>query len=162
MPRRQAGSKQPLSPWGDSGDPMPSLGPSRRDSDPRRLFRGTKRNPTYHDLGDHSETVQIDFDPTRLSYEQLLDVFWKAHDSASRSWSRQYRAALFFHNEGQKRSAQESRDREAARIRGKVQTEILPAAEFYPAEDYHQKYYLRQDFVLSTSSGRCSPPKRTL
>ena len=110
---------------------------------------GIKRNPTYHDLGDHSETVQIDFDPARVSYEQLLDVFWKAHDPASRSWSRQYRAALFFHNEEQKRSAEESRGREAARIRGKIQTEILPAGEFYLAEDYHQKYYLRQDSVLS-------------
>lgn len=118
---------------------------------------GIKRNPTYHDLGDHSETVQIDFDPARVSYEQLLDVFWKAHDPTSRSWSRQYRAALFFHNEEQKRSAQESRDREAARMRGKIQTEILPAAEFYPAEDYHQKYYLRQDFVLSTDFRQMFP-----
>ena len=118
---------------------------------------GIKSNPTYHDLGDHSESLQIDFDPARVSYEQLLDFFWKAHDPTSRSWSRQYRAALFFHNEEQKRSAEESRDREAARIRGKIRTEILPAAEFYPAEDYHQKYYLRQDFVLSTDFRQMFP-----
>ena len=111
---------------------------------------GAKRNPTYHDLGDHSETVQIDFDPTQVSYERLLDGFWKAHDPTSRSWSRQYRTALFFHNEEQKRIAYQSRDREAARIKGKIQTEVLPATEFYAAEDYHQKYYLRQDFVLGT------------
>jgi peptide-methionine (S)-S-oxide reductase len=115
---------------------------------------GTKKNPTYHDLGDHSETIQIDFDPRRVSYEQLLDVFWKAHDPTSRSWSRQYRVALFFHNEEQKGTACESRNREAARIKGKIQTEVLPAAEFYPAEDYHQKYYLRQDFVLGTELRR--------
>ncbi len=111
---------------------------------------GAKRNPTYHDLGDHSETIQIDFDPTQVSYERLLDGFWKAHDPTSRSWSRQYRTALFFHNEEQKRIAYQSRDREAARIKGKIQTEVLPATEFYAAEDYHQKYYLRQDFVLGT------------
>jgi peptide-methionine (S)-S-oxide reductase len=118
---------------------------------------GTKRNPTYHDLGDHSETVQIDFDPARVSYEQLLDFFWKAHDPTSRSWSRQYRAALFFHNEEQKRSAEESRDREAARIRGKIRTEILPAAEFYLAEGYHQKYYLRLNSFLSTDFRQIFP-----
>ena len=118
---------------------------------------GTKRNPTYHDLGDHSETLQIDYDPARVTYEQLLDVFWKAQDPAGRSWSRQYRAALFFHNEDQKRSAQESRDREAARIGGKIYTEILPAGEFYPAEDYHQKYYLRQDALLSKEFGQMYP-----
>jgi peptide-methionine (S)-S-oxide reductase len=118
---------------------------------------GTQKNPTYHDLGDHSETVQIDFDPTRVSYARLLDVFWKAHVPTSRSWSRQYRAALFFRNQEQKRLALESRDREAARINGKIRTAILPASEFYLAEDYHQKYYLRQDFVLSTDFRQMFP-----
>lgn len=131
---------------------------------------GTKRNPTYHDLGDHSETLQIDFDPARVSYEQLLEVFWKAHDPTDRSWSRQYRTALFFHNEEQKRLAEESRNRETARIKGKIQTELLPAGQFYLAEGYHQKYYLslnshlsaefrqmfplEKDFVNSTAAAR--------
>jgi peptide-methionine (S)-S-oxide reductase len=123
---------------------------------------GTKKNPTYHDLGDHSESIQIDFDPTQISYPKLLEVFWKGHDPTSRSWSRQYRAALFFHNEEQKRSALESRDREAARIDGKIRTEILPATEFYLAEDYHQKYYLRQDFILSNEFRTMFPSERDL
>jgi peptide-methionine (S)-S-oxide reductase len=106
---------------------------------------GTRKAPTYHDLGDHSESIQIDFDPTRLSYERLLDIFWKAHAPASKSWSRQYRVALFFRGEEHKKAALESREREAARLKGKIRTEVLPAAEFYPAEDYHQKYYLQQD-----------------
>jgi peptide-methionine (S)-S-oxide reductase len=106
---------------------------------------GTRKNPTYHALGDHSESIQIDFDPTQLSYESLLDIFWKAHEPTSKSWSRQYRAALFFHSEEQKKAALESREREAARLKAKIQTEVLPATEFYPAEDYHQKYYLQQD-----------------
>lgn len=121
---------------------------------------GTKKNPTYHDLGDHSETLQIDFDPARVSYEQLLDVFWKAHDPTSRSWSRQYRAALFFHSEEQKRSAEESRDRVAARIKGKIQTEILPASEFYLAEGYHQKYYLRLNSFLSAEFRQMYPSEK--
>ena len=100
---------------------------------------GTRKNPTYHALGDHSETVQMDFDPSQIAYERLLESFWQAHDPTSRSWSRQYRTALFFHNEEQKNLAMESRDREAARTHSKIQTEILPASEFYPAEDYHQK-----------------------
>jgi peptide-methionine (S)-S-oxide reductase len=109
---------------------------------------GTRKNPTYHALGDHSESIQIDFDPGQLSYEALLDIFWRAHDPTSKSWSRQYRAALFFHGEEQKKAALESRDREAARLKAKIKTEILPAWEFYPAEDYHQKYYLQQDRLL--------------
>ncbi len=109
---------------------------------------GTKKNPTYHALGDHSESIQVDFDPAQLSYESLLDIFWKAHDPGSKSWSRQYRTALFFHDEKQKKAALESAEREAARLKTKIQTEILPATEFYRAEDYHQKYFLRQDRLL--------------
>ena len=121
---------------------------------------GTKENPTYHDLGDHSESIQIDFDPTQISYQHLLEVFWKAHDPTSRSWSRQYRVALFFHNGEQKRLALESKDREAARINGKIRTELLPASEFYLAEDYHQKYYLRQDFVLGNEFRMMFPAEK--
>ncbi len=109
---------------------------------------GTQKNPTYHDLGDHSESIQIDFDPAQLSYERLLDIFWKAHDPTSKSWSRQYRAALFFQKKKKKKLALESREIEASRIKGRIQTEILAASEFYRAEDYHQKYYLRQDRLL--------------
>jgi len=110
---------------------------------------GTKKNPTYHDLGDHSETLQLDFDPSRISYENLLEVFWKSHEPTARSWSRQYRAAVFFENETQKKIALETRFREAFRTKGEIFTEILPASRFYQAEDYHQKYYLQQDRFLS-------------
>jgi peptide-methionine (S)-S-oxide reductase len=109
---------------------------------------GSTANPTYHSLGDHTETVQIDFDPTRVSYEKLLTVFWKGHNPGSRSWSRQYKAIVFFHNEEQKRLALESRDRLAAEIKGKIYTEVLPFSGFYLAEAYHQKYQLQQDSGL--------------
>jgi methionine-S-sulfoxide reductase len=131
---------------------------------------GTTRNPTYRNLGDHTETVQIDYDPSRTSYEELLAVFWDSHNPGMRAWSRQYLTAVFFHNEEQRRLALETRDRVAAKIKGEVVTQILPASDFYLAEAYHQKFYLRQvpellkevtmtypaveDFVGSTAAAR--------
>jgi peptide-methionine (S)-S-oxide reductase len=103
---------------------------------------GTRANPTYHSLGDHSETIQIEYDPSEISYEELLEVFWESHNPSRPSYSRQYMSIIFYHNEEQQLLALETRDREAAR-RGKIYTEIVPAGEFYLAEDYHQKYYLQ-------------------
>jgi peptide-methionine (S)-S-oxide reductase len=105
---------------------------------------GAAPHPTYHRLGDHTETVQIDFDPQRIAYAQLLAVFWQGHQPGRQAWSQQYKAAVFYHNEEQRRLALESRERVTARLKSKVFTEILPASTFYLAEDYHQKYYLRQ------------------
>ena len=104
---------------------------------------GTKKNPTYHSLGDHTETVQIDYDPARISYEDLLKIFWASHSPTRPPWSRQYMSIIFYHNEEQRRLALETKACEEARIGGKLYTEIVPAGEFYLAEDYHQKYYLR-------------------
>ena len=105
---------------------------------------GTEENPTYHSLGDHTETVEIDYDPSQISYEQLLALFWKSHSPGVAPWSRQYQAAIFYHNAEQKRLALESKAKVVARIKGEVYTQILPATKFYLAEDYHQKYFLRQ------------------
>jgi peptide-methionine (S)-S-oxide reductase len=106
---------------------------------------GTKENPTYHDPGDHSETIQMDYDPTVISYEQLLDVFWDSHDPASSSWSLQYMAAVFYHNDEQKKLAEASKAREEGRMKGRIVTKILPSGKFTRAEGYHQKYLLRQE-----------------
>jgi peptide-methionine (S)-S-oxide reductase len=105
---------------------------------------GTKKNPTYHSLGDHSETIQLDFDPSQIPYEKLLEVFWGAHDPTSRSWSRQYKTAVFFHSNAQEKLALETKDREAAGRKSRILTEILPFTGFHLAEGYHQKYSLRQ------------------
>lgn len=104
-----------------------------------------KPNPTYHNLGDHTETIQIDYDPATISYRGLLEVFWSSHDPTSRSWTAQYKAVVFYHNEEQRRAAEETRDRRAGLLGQKIQTEILPYSNFYVAEDYHQKYRLRGD-----------------
>jgi len=109
---------------------------------------GTKKNPTYHDLGDHSEAVQVDYDPSVISYDKLLAVFWDSHDPVSPAWSTQYKAAIFTHTDEQKRLAEASKTREQARVKGRIVTEILPAGEFTWAEDYHQKYLLRSECDL--------------
>jgi peptide-methionine (S)-S-oxide reductase len=109
---------------------------------------GSKVNPTYHDLGDHAETVQIDYDPARINYRDLLDTFWQSHTPTRQSWSRQYASIIFFHNEEQKRLATETRDRQAARRGTTIHTEILPYSRFHLAEAYHQKYRLQQERKL--------------
>lgn len=103
---------------------------------------GTTSNPRYYSLGDHSETVQIDYDPAVISYGELLGVFWDSHAATVRSRSRQYMSIIFYHNEEQKRLAGESKLREEARLGQKIFTEIIPGSKFYLAEVYHQKYYL--------------------
>jgi peptide-methionine (S)-S-oxide reductase len=106
---------------------------------------GTYPGPTYYNLGDHSETIQIDYDPTRISYQGLLDVFWDSHNPDIRPWSRQYAYIIFYHNEEQKQAAEASRDHEAARLGVPIYTEIVPYSKFTLAEEYHQKYRLQQE-----------------
>lgn len=131
---------------------------------------GSTKDPTYYQIGDHSETVQIDYDPERISYEDLLDVFWASHSPTSKSWSSQYASLVLYHTDRQQRLASKSKERHEARTGRRVFTEVKPYSEFYLAEDYHQKYYLRQypelsqhfssiypelaDFVDSTATAR--------
>jgi peptide-methionine (S)-S-oxide reductase len=131
---------------------------------------GDKKNPTYHDLGDHAETVQVQYDPSAISYSNHLDVFWTNHSPMSRRWSRQYMSAIFYHNEEQKALALKSKYRESAKRNRELFTEIIPFSKFHPAEDYHQKHALQrypdlfneykaiypdmQDFVASTAVAR--------
>jgi len=85
----------------------------------------------------------VDFDPSVISYGELLDVFWASHDPREHPWRRQYMSAIFPRNDEQKNLANRTRSREAARRHGRIYTEILPASRFYLAEAYHQKYMLR-------------------
>jgi peptide-methionine (S)-S-oxide reductase len=112
----------------------------------------------------------MDFDPEKIPYERLLDIFWASHDPTSKSWSRQYKAVIFYHDEEQRNMAAATRDRLAAKLGTKIHTEILPYEGFYLAEPYHQKYRLRSvreimtefnamyplddDFVNSTAAAR--------
>jgi len=105
---------------------------------------GTTQNPTYGSLGDHSETIQIEYDPAVISYSALLDVFWGSHRPTRPAWSRQYASAVFYHNEEQKRLALEGKVRHEANLGQKIYTDIAPFTGFHLAEDYHQKHQLRR------------------
>lgn len=131
---------------------------------------GTLKNPTYHNLGDHIETIQVDYDPGQISYEKLLWIFWGGHAPQDRAWKRQYMSAVFFHDREQEKLAREIKERVQAKLKTRLFTEIIPFSEFYMAEDYHQKYHLQgepelmkefrrfypdmNDFVASTSAAR--------
>lgn len=97
---------------------------------------GTKANPTYHSLGDHSESIQIDFDPKVISYAQLVQEALSQGNFGSPAYSRQYRSAIFFHSPQQKEIAEKSC------------SNVEPVGVFTRAEDYHQKYYLQQSNVV--------------
>lgn len=112
---------------------------------------GTVPNPTYELVctgqSGHAEVVQVEFEPTQVSYEKLLDVLWSIHDPTTLNRQgpdigTQYRSAIFFHDSDQETAAKASRSRlqESRRFPGEVVTEIVPAAEFFRAEEYHQKY----------------------
>ncbi|MDR0138612.1 peptide-methionine (R)-S-oxide reductase MsrB [Metabacillus idriensis] len=113
---------------------------------------GTEENPSYNDVSSgktgHVESVQIVYDPAVVSYEELLDVYWKQvnpTDSEGQFIDRgkQYSTAIFFHNENQKLAAQATKEKldQSGRFDQKIVTPILPASTFYMAEDYHQDYY---------------------
>jgi peptide-methionine (S)-S-oxide reductase len=109
---------------------------------------GTTKNPTYGAMGDHSESIRIEYDPKQVSYESLLKIFWENHSPEQLSYSLQYASFIYYHNEEQKKAAMVSREKLAARFRGKIYTEIVPVTKFYSAEDYHQKYRLRSETAL--------------
>lgn len=109
---------------------------------------GRLHDPTYYHLGDHTESLQVDYDPSQISYEQLLTIFWNSHNPTRRAWSQQYKAAVFVHNDEQKRLALETKEQLAREKTGrffnrKIQTEVILASTFYLAETYHQKYLLQ-------------------
>jgi peptide-methionine (S)-S-oxide reductase len=92
--------------------------------------------------------VQVDFDPTQISYKALVEVFFAAHDSTISGLPLQYRSVIFVHDAEQERIAQEVMQHVQATAKRPVQTVILPLQAFYPAEDYHQKYALQGDSIL--------------
>jgi peptide-methionine (S)-S-oxide reductase len=111
---------------------------------------GTKKNPTYEQVSagttGHAEAVQVAYDPNKVSYQKLLDVFWRNIDPLTADAQfcdsgRQYRSAIFYHDEAQKALAEKSKNALQARFKKPIVTEIVAATEFYPAEDYHQDYY---------------------
>lgn len=113
---------------------------------------GRTDNPTYHDVCSHNtghaEAVEVTFDPLRISYEDLLKVFWNCHDPTQINrqgpdFGEQYRSVIFYHSDTQREIALASRDELESRhvFRRAIATQIMPAAVFWEAEAYHQKYH---------------------
>jgi len=122
---------------------------------------GKVKNPTYREvctgLTGHAEVVQIKFDPKVISYEEILEVFWNTHDPTTlnkqgNDEGPQYRSAVFYHNEEQKKIALQYKDQlnKSGVFRNPIVTEITAFSMFYPAEDYHQNYY-----ALNPNQGYC-------
>ncbi len=109
---------------------------------------GTTPEPTYHSLGDHTEVVQVDYDPQTLSYETLLAAFWTGHAPTTAPASRQYRSVILTTTDRQHELATQTRKQTTAQVTGSVTTAVEQLDQFYLAEDYHQKYELRSTPVL--------------
>ena len=119
---------------------------------------GTKAHPTYREVSSgmtgHAEAVQVTFDPARVSYEDLLEVFWSIHDPTWGDWQgmgvgSSYRSAIFYHTSRQKAAAEASKerlDRSGKFGERPISTEIVPAGIFWRAEEYHQRYYEKHGF----------------
>lgn len=111
---------------------------------------GTVPDPTYKQVcsGEtgHAEVVQVEFDPKKISYAQILEIFWAAHDPTSLNRQgadvgTQYRSVIMYHNEEQKKTAEESIKAAQAHYKQPIVTQVVPLKHFYPAEDYHQDYF---------------------
>jgi len=129
---------------------------------------GTVKKPTYEQVSTgrtgHTEAVEVVFDPKKVTYEQLLDVFWKNHDPTvvDRQFcdaGSQYRPAIFWHDESQRRLADASKAavEKSKKFKEKVLTPVVKASEFWPAEEYHQNYHLKNPVrykFYATNCGR--------
>ena len=136
---------------------------------------GTEPNPTYElvtsEKTNYRESIEITYDPSKISYEQLLDIYWKQIDPTQADGQftdigSSYRAAIFYGGDEEKRIAEMSKEKlaQSGRFKKPIVTEILPAMTFYPAEAYHQKYYQQnpEHFeAFEHGSGRVSFQKKT-
>jgi peptide-methionine (S)-S-oxide reductase len=132
---------------------------------------GHKQDPTYKEVSrggtGHTEAVQVIYDPEKIGYADLLDVYWRNIDPTDPHGQfcdkgDQYRSEIFYHDEGQRQLAESSREalRELKTFEGDIVTGISPATEFYPAEDYHQDYYLKNPVRYKFYRYGCGRDKR--
>ena len=132
---------------------------------------GSVANPTYEQVSaggtGHAESVQVVFDPSKITYEKLLDVFWHNVDPTQSNGQfcdhgNQYRSAIFYADEAQHRAAEESKRKleEQSRFQGKIATQIVPASTFYRAEEYHQQYYKKNPLNYRTYRAGCGRDAR--
>jgi peptide-methionine (S)-S-oxide reductase len=120
---------------------------------------GTTDSPTYEqvctDRTGHAEVIEVEFDPERVSYDELLEKFWGLHDPTQLNRQgpdvgTQYRSAIFFHNREQEQAAIASRDRAQSRFKHPIVTEVTRAGPFHRAEEYHQRYLEKRGLATCT------------
>jgi peptide-methionine (S)-S-oxide reductase len=130
---------------------------------------GTKKNPTYEEVSSgttgHAESVDVVYDPAKVSYEKLLDVFWHNIDPLAKDRQfcdvgTQYRSAIFYHDALQKRLAEASKAEVQKRFKQPVETEIVQATPFYPAEEYHQDFYKKNPIRYKFYRTGCGRDRR--
>jgi peptide-methionine (S)-S-oxide reductase len=132
---------------------------------------GGKKDPTYEEVSaggtGHAESVRVVYDPAKVSYERLLEVFWHnidplAHERQFCDAGNQYRSAIFYHDEAQRLAAAASRSalEASGRLKGQIATQIVPAGEFWPAEEYHQDYYKKNPIRYKYYRGGCGRDAR--
>ena len=130
---------------------------------------GTVANPTYHQVSaggtGHAEAVKVVYDPGKVTYQKLLEVFWHnidpfAHDRQFCDSGSQYRSAIFYENDAQKMFAEASKKSVGAKFDHKIETEIVKAGPFYPAEDYHQNFYLKNPVRYKYYRWNCGRDQR--
>ena len=132
---------------------------------------GHQKNPTYQEVSagvsGHTEAIQIIYDPEKVSYGELLEIFWKNIDpvAVDRQFcdaGTQYRSGIYYLNEAQQTAAQQSLQQlqQNKPFQGKIATEIVAASTFYPAEDYHQDYYLKNPIRYKFYRYRCGRDQR--
>ena len=132
---------------------------------------GQKKNPTYEEVSSggtgHAESVQILYDPSLVTYDQLLEVFWHNIDPLTPNaqfcdHGTQYRSAIYFHDDAQRQAAEASKQKleSSGQLHGKIVTEIVPAATFYPAEEYHQDYYKKNPVRYNMYRTGCGRDRR--
>jgi methionine-S-sulfoxide reductase len=110
---------------------------------------GEDLSPTYRRMGDHTESFQVDFDPATVSYEDLLELFWHSHDATLPAFKTQYASLILAHDDTQLGLACESAEHRSQLLGRSVTTRVELLGNFWMAEGYHQKYYLRSDRVLN-------------
>jgi len=121
---------------------------------------GKQENPDYGNIGDHTEAVQVDYDPKVISYADLLEVFWSSHTPTSKSWMSQYMNAVFYHNDAQQKVGEASKAALAEKMGRNVRTPVAPLRSFTLAENYHQKYMLKRQSRLTSEMSRIYPKNR--
>jgi len=130
---------------------------------------GTLKNPTYEQVSQgntgHVEAIQVTYDPEKVSYRKLLDIFWENVDPLDPygqfcDKGTQYRAGIFYHDGEQKQLAEQSKEQVKAKLREEIATVISPASAFFPAEDYHQEYYIKNKTHYKLYRSGCGRDER--